>query len=98
MMYARTRSNLLVELDNYKGNDIEIVGETIEELIEEGDLVKYADLTTSYPYQEQYTEIGKFFRPHHTHIYRVVELYIKQENGDFKLVARDKGNYKLELV
>ena len=72
--------------------------DTIEELIQEGDLVKYEDRTTSYPYQTTFVEITKFFKPYHNAIYRVIELYIKQSNGDYKLVAKDKGNYKLELV
>lgn len=73
------------------------IADTIEELTQEGDLVRYVDTTTPYPYQGIFTEIG-IFNPVGTAIYRVIELYIKQPNGDYKLVARDKGNYKLELV
>ena len=69
--------------------------DTIEDLIQEGDLVRYLDKTCNL---KSYCELDKFFMPHHTAIYRVIELYIKQPNGDFKLVAIDKGNYKLELV
>lgn len=72
--------------------------DTIEELIQKGDLVKYEDRTTYYPYQTLFTEIKDFFSPVGTMIYRVIELYIKQPNGDYKLVARGKGNYNLELV
>ena len=69
--------------------------DNIEDLIMVGDLVKYYDKTR---HGETYAEIDEFFAPQHTIIYRVVELYIKQSNGDFKLVAKEKGNYKLELV
>lgn len=72
--------------------------DTIEELIQEGDLVKYVDTTRSYPYVGTYCEITDIFNPCGTAIYRVIELYIEQSNGDYKLVAKDKGNYKLELV
>ena len=70
----------------------------IEDFIKEGDLVKIADLTTQYPYQEEYALITAMFKPHHTSIYRVVEWYVKQPNGDWRLMALDKGNCKLEIV
>ena len=81
-----------------KNENIIQQADTIEDLTQVGDLVKYEDRTTSYPYQTTFVEITKFFKPYHTAIYRVVELYIKQLNGDYKLVAKDKGDYKLELV
>ena len=86
-----------------RGNDIAISAvvqsaDNIEDLIQAGDLVKIADLGTQYPYQEDYAVVTELFMPHHTAIYRVMELYVKQANGDWRLVAKDKGNCKLELV
>lgn len=111
MRYIRTKDGRIITLkDELIDNaDLWIVGgkenilkiaNNIEDLIQEGDLVKYEDRTTSYPYQTTFAEITKFFKPYHTAIYRIIELYIKQPNGDYKLFARDKGkyNYKLELV
>ena len=79
-------------------NDIIKQADTIEDLIQEGDLVKYEDRTRSYPYPAYFAEIADGFNPHGISIYRVAELYIKQPNGDYKLVARDKGRCKLELI
>ena len=95
-IYAFNELDHFFQISHY--HDWFLDGDTIEDLIQEGDLVKYVDLTTQYPYKEEYTQLDKFFKPHHSAIYRVIELYTKQDNGDWKLVAKDKGNYKLELM
>lgn len=102
MKYIRTKDSIVehphpnAQVFTFRYEILKIA-DTIEDLIQEGDLVRYIDTTTSYPYQGMFTEITNF-NPVGLAVYRVVELYIKQPNGDYKLVAREKGNYKLELV
>ena len=91
-------NNLLVGYRVVNKDRVINTSDNIEDLIQVGDLVKIADLGTQYPYYEDFAVVTKLFMPHHTAIYRVMELYIKQENGDWHLVAKEKGNCKLELI